>query len=128
MCLFCVAQVETIEGATAAAPALPQPSPTKAFSLLVESSNIWINVRATDLLSTSASHDIVFHSFPLEVSYSECAVQVTNVAHFFKDGKRMIWASERTGMRHLYLVNYENCTADSAQPTVTYAAVVDLLL
>jgi len=30
-------------------------------------------------------------------------VNVSNDLHFFKDGKRFLWSSERTGYRHLYL-------------------------
>jgi dipeptidyl-peptidase 4 len=33
----------------------------------------------------------------------KCWINVNDDLHFFKDGKRFLWASERTGYRHLYL-------------------------
>jgi len=32
-----------------------------------------------------------------------CYVNVTDILHFFHDGQRFLWASERSGYRHLYI-------------------------
>lgn len=34
-------------------------------------------------------------------------INVSNDLHFFKDGKRFLWSSERSGYRHLYLYDLE---------------------
>ena len=34
-------------------------------------------------------------------------INVSNDLHFFKDGKRFLWSSERTGYRHLYLYDLD---------------------
>jgi dipeptidyl-peptidase-4 len=50
-------------------------------------------------------------------------VQVTDIVHFFADGRRVLWASERSGMRHLYLITYT-----AAGPTSTVYVVPPGLL
>jgi dipeptidyl-peptidase-4 len=33
-------------------------------------------------------------------------INLSDILHFFKDGKRFLWSSERTGYRHLYLYDF----------------------
>ena len=50
--------------------------------------------------TTGKTHTVLTESVPNWIN-------VSDDLHFFSDGKRFLWSSERTGYRHLYLYNLE---------------------